>query len=202
LGCRVRRWRSRPDGDPGSSRARRTCPGAPGRTRLIVGCPGASGRREAAPLAQGPGSAGQRDQGQERPDDDPSHRADTRRLGGERGRAVGHDWNASSSALPTSVGSGPGPSEESAASAASRTKPPVVAQVFPAFGHFQTVAVHVRRLCGRSTAVNPRSKMIRSMFGGATAGDAAGMDAAVITIFVVAVVLVGMIALREFGRKR
>jgi hypothetical protein len=40
------------------------------------------------------------------------------------------------------------------------------------------------------------------MFGGPTAGDAAGMDAAVITIFVVAVVLVGMIALREFGRRR
>ena len=40
------------------------------------------------------------------------------------------------------------------------------------------------------------------MFGGGTAGDAAGMDAAVITIFVVAVVLVGVIALREFGRRR
>ena len=40
------------------------------------------------------------------------------------------------------------------------------------------------------------------MFGGGTGGDAAGMYAAVITIFVVAVVLVGMIALREFGRRR
>jgi len=40
------------------------------------------------------------------------------------------------------------------------------------------------------------------MFGGTTGGDAARMDAAVITIFVVAVVLVAMIALREFGRRR
>ena len=54
----------------------------------------------------------------------------------------------------------------------------------------------------RSCAVNPWREAIRWMFGGATAGDAAGMDAAVITIFVVAVVLVGMIALREFGRRR
>lgn len=40
------------------------------------------------------------------------------------------------------------------------------------------------------------------MFGVATGGEAARMDAAVITIFIVAVVLVGMIALRGFGRRR
>ena len=40
------------------------------------------------------------------------------------------------------------------------------------------------------------------MFGAATGGEAARMDAAVVTIFIVAVVLVGMIALREFGRRR
>ena len=40
------------------------------------------------------------------------------------------------------------------------------------------------------------------MFGGATGGEAARMETAVITVFIVAVVLVGMIALREFGRRR
>ena len=40
------------------------------------------------------------------------------------------------------------------------------------------------------------------MFGGVTAGDAADMDAVVITIFVVAIALVGLIAVRELGRRR
>jgi len=73
--------------------------------------------------------------------------------------------------------------------------------VFPALGHFQTFALHVRRR-GGSTAVAITAGAIGSMFGSAIAGDAVGMDAAVLTIFVVAVVLVGMIALREFGRRR
>ena len=69
-------------------------------------------------------------------------------------------------------------------------------------GQFQTLAVPVRR---RGVSIgwgNLAAGAIRSMFGGGTAGDAAGMEAAVITIFVVAVVLVGVIALREFGRRR
>jgi hypothetical protein len=44
--------------------------------------------------------------------------------------------------------------------------------------------------------------VIYSMFGAVTGGDAAVMDAAVVTIFVLAVVLVGVIAMREFGRRR
>jgi uncharacterized membrane protein YoaK (UPF0700 family) len=40
------------------------------------------------------------------------------------------------------------------------------------------------------------------MFGGASVGDYLAMDAAVMTIFVVAIVVVGVIALREFGRRR
>jgi hypothetical protein len=43
---------------------------------------------------------------------------------------------------------------------------------------------------------------MHSMFGAVTGGDAAVMDAAVVTIFVLAVVLVGVIAVREFGRRR
>ena len=69
-------------------------------------------------------------------------------------------------------------------------------------GIFKPEAVRVRRAASRSPGVSPRREPSASMFGGGTMGDAAGMDAAVITIFVVAVVLVGVIALGELGRRR
>jgi phage shock protein PspC (stress-responsive transcriptional regulator) len=40
------------------------------------------------------------------------------------------------------------------------------------------------------------------MFGGASVGKYLAVDAAVVTIFVIAIVVVGVITLRELGRRR